>query len=202
MGCFFYLIDYNLLKSNYYQNDLVNNPFPYWLTSSYAFVGIVDQSLWVKYCYCFYFSTSILSGIAYGDLVPQNPIETGYLCFILLLPLVIYSYIFNSIYDVISKQRERSIRIKKYLFVAKRYLQTLRVKKVLENKLITFLTYYFKNAQTNNNFINNLAPSVRRNYQDHTINAKFDFSIFQQMLFLSISTDRELFKNSLIGIII
>lgn len=71
MGCFFYLIDYNLIQSGYYDNY---GPYAYWLLTSSAYSNIIDQSLWVRYTYCFYFSTSILSGVAYGDLVPQNPI--------------------------------------------------------------------------------------------------------------------------------
>jgi hypothetical protein len=102
MGCFFYLIDYELMNSGYYDDYGASS---YWLLTSQAYSNIINESLWVRYTYCFYFSTSILSGVAYGDLVPQNPIETGYLCFILLLPLVIYSYIFNAIYEVISKKR-------------------------------------------------------------------------------------------------
>lgn len=71
MGCFFYLIDYNLIQSGYYDDY---GPSSYWLLTSQAYSNIIDESLWVRYTYCFYFSTSILSGVAYGDLVPQNPI--------------------------------------------------------------------------------------------------------------------------------
>lgn len=100
IGCFAYLLDYNLMTEDYY-----NNMGVYWLVNSFAYSNLYLESFWVRYTYSFYYSTSILSGIAYGDLVPLNPIETVYNLFILLLPLVIYSYIFNAIYDVISKKR-------------------------------------------------------------------------------------------------
>lgn len=85
---------------NYY-----DDPEVYWLLASYAYTNILYEPFWVRYTYCFYYSTSILSGIAYGDLVPLNPLDTLYNMFILLFPLVIYSYIFNAIYDIISKKR-------------------------------------------------------------------------------------------------
>lgn len=198
MGCFFYLIDYNLIQSNYYDDY---GPSAYWLLTSQSYINIIEQSFWVRYTYCFYFSTSILSGVAYGDLVPQNPIETGYLCFILLLPLVIYSYIFNAIYDVISKKRERSKQIKRYQFLAKRYLHTLRVKSSLQTKLITYLSYVFRRYTSSSEFIESLAPSAKKAYQTHTIHAKFDFSIFEQLLSISPLTDRLIFRDELMGLI-
>lgn len=100
IGCFAYYIDYNLWMENYY-----DDPDVYWLLASYAYTNILYEPFWVRYTYCFYYSTSILSGIAYGDLVPLNPLDTVYNMFILLFPLVIYSYIFNAIYDIISKKR-------------------------------------------------------------------------------------------------
>jgi hypothetical protein len=116
----------------------------------------------VRYTYCFYFSTSILSGIAYGDLVPQNPVETAYVCFIMLLPLVIYSYIFNAIYEVIAKKRDRNKQVKRYQFLAKRHLNTLKVKPALQTKLITYLSYVFRSTATGNEFAHALAPSARK----------------------------------------
>jgi hypothetical protein len=196
IGCFAYLLDYNLMAEDYY-----DNPFVYWLLFSYAYQGIYFQPFWVRYTYSFYYSTSILSGIAYGDLVPLNPVETVYNFMILLLPLVIYSYIFNAIYDVISKKRERNKQIKKYQFLAKRYFKTLRVKKALQIKLITYLSYIFKKTASNPDFISSLAPSARHSYLAHTVNAKFDFLIFQQLLAMSPITDAELFRHRLTALI-
>ena len=101
IGCFAYFIDYRLLEKNHY----TDNPSAYWLLTSYSLNGILYEDFWIRYTYAFYFSTAILSGIAYGDLVPQNPLETLYICFVLLLPLVVYSYIFSSVSDVIYKKR-------------------------------------------------------------------------------------------------
>ena len=196
VGCFAYLLDYNLLMQNYYNDYSV-----YWLINSYAYPNILYEPFWVRYTYSFYYSTSILSGIAYGDLVPLNPIDTIYNMSILLLPLVIYSYIFNAIYDVISKKRERNKQIKKYQFLAKRYFKTLRVKKNLQIKLITYLTFFFRKTISNSEFINSLAPSARKEYLSHTINAKFDFSIFQQLLSLSPLTDIAGFRTRLTDLI-
>ena len=102
IGCFAYFIDYRLYIGNYYPLD---NPGAFWLLTSYSYTDILSQDFWIRYTYSFYFSTAILSGIAYGDLVPQNPWETFYICFVMLLPLVIYSYIFNAISNVIIKKR-------------------------------------------------------------------------------------------------
>ena len=50
------------------------NPEPYWILFSDAYANIIDQNLWVKITYCYYFTIVVLSGVAYGDLVPLNPL--------------------------------------------------------------------------------------------------------------------------------
>jgi hypothetical protein len=49
------------------------NPNPYWIIGSPSYANIIDQNLWVKVTYSFYFIIVLLSGVAYGDLTPQNP---------------------------------------------------------------------------------------------------------------------------------
>ena len=104
LGAFFYLIDYNLYQSMYYPMSGPNSN-PYWIIGSSSYSMIIDQNLWVKVTYCYYYSIVLLSGVAYGDLVPQNPLETLYTTMLLFFPLVIYSYVFNAIYSIISKKR-------------------------------------------------------------------------------------------------
>lgn len=113
VGCFAYYIDYNLINLNYYPNE---NPLAYWLLTSYSYNQILYQDFWVRYTYTYYFASAIMSGIAYGDLVPQNPLESLYICFVMILPLVIYAYIFNTLSNIISKKREKNIRVSKYIF--------------------------------------------------------------------------------------
>lgn len=105
LGAFIYLIDYNLLQSNAYPTGTGPNPNPYWITTSSSLPNIMERDLWVKITYSYYFIIVLLSGVAYGDLTPQNPIETLYVTLLMLFPLVIYSYIFNAVYNIISKKR-------------------------------------------------------------------------------------------------
>lgn len=139
--------------------------------------------------------------MAYGDLVPQNPVETLYVTLLMLFPLVIYSYIFNAVYNIISKKRERAKLIRKYQLVTKRYLQNLRVKKSLETKLITYLTYIFKKTAHDYQFIDSLAPSIKKQYLTHNIRAKFDFLVFEQLLAVAPKVNHNKFEDALIDII-
>jgi len=130
LGAFFYLIDYNLYQNMTYPMSGPNSN-PYWIIGSSSYSMIIDQNLWVKVTYCYYYTIVLLSGVAYGDLVPQNPVETLYTTLLLFFPLVIYSYVFNAIYSIISKKRERNKLIRKYQFISTRYLKNLKVKKTL-----------------------------------------------------------------------
>lgn len=73
LGAFFYLIDYNLYQNMTYPMSGPNRN-PYWIIGSSSYPMIIDQNLWVKVTYCYYYTIVLLSGVAYGDLVPQNPV--------------------------------------------------------------------------------------------------------------------------------
>lgn len=85
--------------------------------------------------------------------------------------------------------------------MAKRYLNTLRVRSALQKKLITYLSYVFKKSTSSADFIDSLAPSSKKTYQTHTIHAKFDFFIFEQLLSMSPLTDRFIFRDEVMGLI-
>lgn len=77
----------------------------------------------------------------------------------------------------------------------------MRVKKTLETKLVTYLTYIFKKTSVDNEFIDSLAPSIKKSYLTHNIRAKFDFLVFEQLLNMSPHTNRTKFEDSLIDLI-
>ena len=198
IGSFAFFLDYKLIEMNRYSGD---NPGAYWLLSSYSYPDIYSRDLWVRYSYSFYFSTSIISGIAYGDLVPQNPIETAYAIGILFMPLVVYAYFFNAVYSVIAKKREKSKHIRKFIFEAKQYLAKMQVGEQLQGQVITYLTYYLRKAVLSGDFVAQLAPSARKAYITRNIHAKFDFGIFEQLLIASPLTDRVALRDQLMGIV-
>lgn len=79
LGCLFFYIDYQLIAASYY-GDVNYNPLrkapsniAYWLTNSYCFESILLLSSTQQYLYSLYFSVSLLTTVAYGDITAKNP---------------------------------------------------------------------------------------------------------------------------------
>lgn len=74
LGALIYLIDYKLYMADYYSTTGAVNNNPYWIIGSSSLSNIINRDLWIKISYSYYFIIVLLSGVAYGDLVPQNPL--------------------------------------------------------------------------------------------------------------------------------
>lgn len=68
IGCMFFKLDLILIRLGWYPKDML------WVYNAYAYNNIIDLEYSYQYFYCFYFAVATLSGVAYGDITPLNPI--------------------------------------------------------------------------------------------------------------------------------
>ena len=73
-GCLFYLIDESLIQRQYY-SALEDNPGLYYQGSRTCFSPIQFLPEIQRYIYAMYWAASLLSTVAYGDIIPANPFE-------------------------------------------------------------------------------------------------------------------------------
>lgn len=74
-----------------------------------------------RYCYAFYYAVVTLSGTAYGDLTPLNQTETAYTFLSLVIPMIIYTYLFSVVFRALADRRRQAQQQKNYKKVAWKY---------------------------------------------------------------------------------
>jgi len=75
----------------------------YWLTNSNCFESILDQPTAQQYLYSLYFSVSLLTTVAYGDITAKNPIEAIYVIIILLVSTIVISLVLEEVVGVLAE---------------------------------------------------------------------------------------------------
>ncbi len=77
--------------------------------------------------------------------------------------MLIYAYVFQSIFTAIINRRSSIVRIRKYKLLTKQYLKSLGVNNKVMNKVITYLQFTFqKDMIVDTSFISDLAPTIKK----------------------------------------
>lgn len=121
IGSFYFYIDVLMYESGWYGTSQL------WIFSSYAYPNIYTSDFWIQYTYSYYIACVTLSGTAYGDIIPLNPHENLYIFCCFVFPMLIYSYVYSSIFQALFNRRTMTSRIRRYKFLAKEYLKSLGV---------------------------------------------------------------------------
>lgn len=88
-ACIFYNIGINTFDI-YNVNWISGIPYP-----------PATDSIALIYLYSLYWSIGTMTTVAYGDVVPLNPLETIYTCFIMFIAAVVIGYTINQIIEII-----------------------------------------------------------------------------------------------------
>lgn len=81
MACLWFYIGYN--TTNYGS----------WLT----YYNIIDESIWTKYNYSYYWATITMVTVGYGDITAKNQVEIAFVSVMVLLSSCMFAYTMNSI---------------------------------------------------------------------------------------------------------
>jgi hypothetical protein len=79
----------------------------------------------IRYFYSVYWGIDTISTISYGDIAPNNPIETIYEIAVFGFSFVTYGYIVNNIIQVIISARNSKDNFRSELIVYTTYMDTL-----------------------------------------------------------------------------
>lgn len=78
----------------------------YWLTNSDCFESILIQPATQQYIYSLYFSVSLLTTVAYGDITAKNPIEAIYVIIILLVSTIVISLVLEDVIIILAESTD------------------------------------------------------------------------------------------------
>lgn len=89
----FFALDYWVYTTNYYGP---NTPNYCWIYNSPLTFNISQAHWSLQYLYSLYFSIGNFTTIAYGDIVPRNPIESIFGIISMTFAILIFTYFFKS----------------------------------------------------------------------------------------------------------
>ena len=91
IACLYYVVDAYLIRVEYF-GPISLNPNLYYQGDLVCYTPIWELTEANRYNYAFYYSISLLSTIAYGDIVPKNYIENVLMRLYRQLSLCIFIY--------------------------------------------------------------------------------------------------------------
>ena len=98
MGVGFFAIDHWVYRNNIYGP---NTPNYCWIYNSALEHNISGAPWYIQYVYTLYYSVGNITTIAYGDITAYNPIDAGYVIIICTMSILLFTYFFKMLIEII-----------------------------------------------------------------------------------------------------
>ena len=112
-----------------------SHPDQNWLTS----LDIPLNNEFVVYLRAFYFATTTVLTVGYGDISPRNDLEVGGVTMVELSGIIIFAYLINEIGYCMSQLRKETEIVDKDLSTVEKIKQHYRMTADTTNRLRTFV---------------------------------------------------------------
>lgn len=87
---------------------------------------LTDASWWVKYLYSYYYVSVTMNTVGYGDITPQNPLETIFAIIFIYIACGVFAYSINSIGIIVSDLAKTETEFHKDLSIINEYMKQKR----------------------------------------------------------------------------
>ena len=115
------------------------NVTPNWMASLSISRDAVKWT--VPYIWAFYWGTTIMSTIGFGDITPKNPKEVLIVTFVEMFGVILFAYFINSVQGFLTSLRELSENKDKNLFAVNRYMRRQQIDPDLEKEVKKSVLY-------------------------------------------------------------
>ncbi|EGR34768.1 hypothetical protein IMG5_002400 [Ichthyophthirius multifiliis] len=142
------------------------NPNMNWLSK----LQIQDQEWHVKYIYSFYFSTTTLTTVGFGDIQPSNIQEATCCVFIMLFCCGTYGFILNQVGSILQEFNQDEKQMKLKFDNINQYMSKKNISNSLKNEIREYLEYVWTESNQemiiqSKEILNQLNENLYNNFQ-------------------------------------
>ncbi|CAD8071649.1 unnamed protein product [Paramecium sonneborni] len=172
MACFFFGVSFKQFQKD--ENGISN--LPTWIEYNGYFEDeqtIYSLSYWSRYVISFYWATTTVSTVGYGDITPKNDYEIGITLITMIIAGMVFAFNVASIRDVIVQMNSQETRYNSYEAVINRYMKFKNISLSTQAKIIDYYQYIWQDEKNRNRpieqlLVSKLAPELRQQLQYET----------------------------------
>ena len=131
----------------------------------------VNASVWRQYLYSVYWALTTLTTIGYGDIVPSTDSERIFTLVSQLIATLVFGYLLSTISTIVDSIDPNATLIQQQIDRVKVYLRWHKVPLELATRIRRYFEFYYsrRSAIDDDEILSQLAPSLRREVQQHLL---------------------------------
>ncbi|CAD8097882.1 unnamed protein product [Paramecium primaurelia] len=113
--------------------------------------GIDQESILIKYCYSYYWATVTMITVGYGDITPQNYIETIICIILMFMACGVFAFSINKIGSILSTINDQKSQFIFNLHAISKYMKQHNIPLQLQDRVRSYLQYMQNESLNQNN---------------------------------------------------
>ncbi|CAD8127591.1 unnamed protein product [Paramecium sonneborni] len=113
--------------------------------------GIDQQTILIKYCYSYYWATVTMITVGYGDITPQNYIETIICIILMFMACGVFAFSINKIGSILSTINDQKSQFIFNLHAITKYMRQHNIPLSLQDRVRSYLQYMQSESINQNN---------------------------------------------------